>query len=590
MRSVFAACLGMCVTLAAGGRSAAEKPPRKADRPADKSVQDLLKQVKSTDVRTAIRAYGELQRLGLGETAVETLIDYLKDNENLVRDATARSLAHIGAPAVPPLTTLLGDPDEKMRTAAVAALTRMGPAAKSAVPRLKQLSRKGPGALRLKAAAALWRIDKDRAAFKQLTRAVLDRDLRMDAAGVLGDLGPDARDAVPAMVLALKAEGNGSNRGWILFAIGRLGAAGRAAVPAVVAALRDPDESVRSTAASTLGDIGLPAAAAAPALTACLKTKGTHLREMAAGSLGFLGPAAEPAVPALVQVLADPNAGVRSMAVLSLGRVARREKQVVPALMAALKDKETDLRRFAATALGEFGPAARAAGPARAGLLRYEETNVRTAAAEALGKLGAEAAPAVPDLRRALGDDYAEVRAAAARALGEIGPVAKAALPALGPAVHDADMAVQVQAALALWRIDRRQEVAVRTLLEALKKEECEAAHALGELGQAARAAGPALEAAWKGPDPLLCVAAAGALWRMGLHREATMRALVEAVATDDGLGWWDACRALEAIGPDARAALPALRRALDRARLWDSRTLADTLRKIEQGSEGTVP
>jgi hypothetical protein len=172
----------------------------------------------------------------------------------------------------------------------------------------------------------------------------------------------------------------------------------------------------------------------------------------------------------------------------------------------------------------------------------------------------------------------------AARSLGEIGPGAKEAIGALEATLPDPDLTVRVRAARALWRIDRRQGVALAALQAALKQQNTEAAHALGEMGRSARAAVPALEAAWKGRDRELAVAAAGALWRIGLHREQTMRALVEAVASEDMAVRWQAVEALEEMGPDARPALPTLRQALERAVGREGSALMKALTKIDPG------
>ena len=96
--------------------------------------------------------------------------------------------------------------DPGCRYAAVLALGRIGPTAKNTVPALqKQIAGKEP----MLSVASVWavkRIDPTNrslaaAALPVLTKLVGAKDeiLRMQAAGALGDLGPEARDAVPAL-------------------------------------------------------------------------------------------------------------------------------------------------------------------------------------------------------------------------------------------------------------------------------------------------------------------------------------------------------------------------------------------------------
>ena len=101
----------------------------------------------------------------------------------------------------------LKDRDSGARSAAAAALGRIGPAAKGAVPGLT---------------AAL----KDRHA-----------QVRYDAAAALGQIGPAAKGAVPALIDCLKEEDERSRRA-AAWALGHIGPEARAAVPALIDLLK----------------------------------------------------------------------------------------------------------------------------------------------------------------------------------------------------------------------------------------------------------------------------------------------------------------------------------------------------------------
>jgi HEAT repeat protein len=92
------------------------------------------------------------------------------------------------------------------------------------------------------------------------------------------------------------------------------------------------------------------------------------------------------------------------------------------------------------------------------------------------------------------------------------------------------------------------------------------AAVALGNLGRNARPAVPALiyTALWD-EDPAVRVEAAVSLWKVERNPPLVIPVLIEAFAADNELICWMAVDALGQIGPEAREAVPALRRALQR-------------------------
>ena len=93
-----------------------------------------------------------------------------------------------------------------------------------------------------------------------LTAALKDERpvVRKMAALVLGDLAPDAREAIPALIAALRDADEGVRRRAAV-ALGQYGPEASAAVPALHLALRDLDEGVRSFAATSLTLIEPPA-------------------------------------------------------------------------------------------------------------------------------------------------------------------------------------------------------------------------------------------------------------------------------------------------------------------------------------------
>jgi HEAT repeat protein len=100
-----------------------------------------------------------------------------------------------------------------------------------------------------------------------------------------------ARGDLSGLVTLLK-EGDDSSRAGAASALGDLGPGAKTAVPALAAALRDEYEGVREQAARALGQIGPDAKAAVPALQVTLRDTVDPVRLAAADALKKIDPAA----------------------------------------------------------------------------------------------------------------------------------------------------------------------------------------------------------------------------------------------------------------------------------------------------------
>ena len=87
-------------------------------------------------------------------------------------------------------------------------LRELGPAAKEAAPRLTQLLKHEAPQFRLEAARTLWKVEKDPAVVPVLVAIVKGDDhmLARKAAEALGEIGPAAKDALPALKALLPKE------------------------------------------------------------------------------------------------------------------------------------------------------------------------------------------------------------------------------------------------------------------------------------------------------------------------------------------------------------------------------------------------
>lgn len=203
-------------------------------------------------------------------------------------------------------------------------------------------------------------------------------------------------------------------------ALGETGPAASAAIPALTAAFKDKDERVQAGAAAALAKIGKPAV---PALIELARKGDRRQRRWA---LYALGRSASPeAFPVLIEAMNDRVDDVREKAAEGLHRAGLDGPDAVRIFSAAMKDTNSAVRFWAAFGLGDAGVPSGV--PALTAALQDENKNVRAISCESLGKLGPASRAAVPALIERLQDDP-YVQNFSILALGGIGPGAAAAL------------------------------------------------------------------------------------------------------------------------------------------------------------------
>lgn len=141
--------------------------------------------------------------------ALETAV--LTADDPALRSAASEALVRIGPYAhssIPVLIDHLNDQIASVRWTSAHALGEIGPDALDALAGLTGSAYNDPSPrVRVEAAVAIWRIDRrTRRVLRPLIDALKDPDelVRWIAAECLGDIGPDAAEAVPALEEALK--------------------------------------------------------------------------------------------------------------------------------------------------------------------------------------------------------------------------------------------------------------------------------------------------------------------------------------------------------------------------------------------------
>jgi len=220
-----------------------------------------------------------------------------------------------------------------------------------------------------------------------------DGAVLMWTCGALGQLGEDAKAAIPKLREIARREDSGR------WAVEALGSMGPEAVPSLIEVYQETNGGNRWFAAQALMKLGPKAGAATPQLLEDLNGTNAGRVVLAAQVLGHLGEDARVALPRLAELLHDEEEDIRLRvrAAGALWRLDRQTNAVLPVLLAALKDTSlhgVGAKRFAAETLGEMGPAAKDARPFLQTMLQDQPSGVRQYAAEALGKITGRSADA----------------------------------------------------------------------------------------------------------------------------------------------------------------------------------------------------
>ncbi len=466
-----------------------------------------------------------------------------------------------------------------------------------------------------------------------------DEDVRRCAIHALGDIGPEAATALPALTKLLQR--NDVRRDTILHALGRMGpsaipllldvvrknpprygyaacheaiaSVGKEAVPHLEKLLQHEDATTRAQAAHTLCHFRKrDVAEAVPALLRALEDPDVQVRRWAAEALEKLAaeentrPAAlivlptlsKPALPILRPLLGDNSPEVRLAVVDRLGRASL---DTLPLLLMALDDPDRKVRRRATEGLDRDVHDLEEALPRLVKALDDPDEDVRFAIIRAIG-LSAHGPKCMRVLTRALADGNEETRTRAEMLLSRPSFSSQAA-PHLLPMLRDPRDLIRIRAIRMIAQGGEFSEPVVHALCEALRDPEAlvrlNAARALGKLSQGDRAArrvrddtlvdivAPALRARLRDADERVRVAAAVALCSTGQVTDAAVRLLMRSLVSVEET--WDR-EVLEAIGRRGLVVLPELVAALDDPDPRKRQFAADFLGSIGPQANAAVP
>jgi HEAT repeat protein len=462
--------------------------------------------------------------IGLGPVAGEATEDLIRvlgsDAPPMLLASTAQALGSIGpaaSAAADPLAKLLGSEDVSVRANAADALGKIGVSSPDAVERLINATKDENAAVRREAMTALGTAAVDDDWKARITATLIDGLDDANPGVQVASLEGLNRLGLPKAELLARELSDPRAAAMAAVLLGEMGPNAAPAVPALEKALNsDLPPEVKLQVIVAIGSVGAEAAVAAPALIEALSDQNPIVRYSAAYALGSIGPEAAASVEGLEKLAASDNAFEQLVATWALARVQpdnrRRVATALDLLAQTLVGEDDRLRVAAARGLVELNvqPSVK--------LVALQEAFSKAdslAVRRAMQVLGDLIQPAIPLLIEQLNN--ADTAAVAALALGQAGPEAAAAVPGLVKLLSGPDMG-QKAALVALAEIGPKSASAVPALVTVLQSEEEDtqsrmlAAWALGRIGLAAADAATPLKTIVAGENSDLRVMAAWAL------------------------------------------------------------------------------
>jgi len=417
---------------------------------------------KNADVRYyAVRGLAEIGPSA--RDAVPALIPVLNDISESVRTGAVEALGEIGIASdevVCGVVFLLQDPSVSVRARAAITLGKFGPAADIHRPALTDMLTDPNVDVGINAALALALTGEPTPDAARLYALALTRDgaMRKVAANALKKIGAPSVEALLALMNDAKDRDVRREAATML---GKLGDVARPAVPALVATLTDPDLDLQNRAAQTLIELdAAPVEASMPLIRlmkdssefrvkallsfekmnehatvlplALMQSKDdVYARREAMRILTRLAPRFKQNPDALLIGLSDADETVRIMTLEALAKSGCAAKPLIAPLSAAMVDTSHDVKNQAVRLLATFHDDPGAVVALAVARLNSKSATVKSESGKAVLAAGAHALPALSVLRAALKSDDTYAREWAVQALINIGPAASDAIPEL---------------------------------------------------------------------------------------------------------------------------------------------------------------
>lgn len=498
--------------------------------------------------------------------AVPALTTALQSDDANLRWRSARALGVIGeSSAAESLAKAAGDTEAVVRAQAIFALGRLKASDEASLKVIVERLSDKEAPVRRAAVRALRMVEAPRESIRPLVLKLLDDSEPTIAVRALSSLVEGGVEIVPALAAALDQR---EARYWACLALGEIGPQAKAAVPALIKVLADDRPEVRLQATIALAEIGPDAKPAVGELVKLLADPFDSVRLTTAFALGRIGD--EGATDALVKVEANADPSLRMLCTWALAKINKndetRSTQALQRLVSALGDKNGDMANLAARALADLE-----ADPAKVRPLvdKIVATNPEISD-RVFGVFSSQSQRAIPQALEALNDPQRRVRAL--QVLSRIGPEAVTAVPGLLELLKAGDAATKTEVLYALGAIGHgataaKMDQAVTAISDQLGAADPRvvqaAVYALGKIGPAAKSATASLHKLTQSEDTLLRLMAICAILRIDPVASDLVKTaqpiLAEGLKHGREYVRVEAAMTLGEMGPLAKESLPAL-------------------------------
>ncbi len=254
-------------------------------------VPDLIENLDDSDPQVVWRSERALG--DYGEEAVSAapeLRELLSNKDPVLQHHAAVALGRVGDKSeetVDALVTAVGSSDARVSRAAVAALKNLKPGPVKVAQALKKAMTAQDNSVAAQALEAI--VELGPKAVPLINEALKDPTTAYLAASAAEEIGPDAAEAVPALVDLLSQTKHSHMQIRVLLALGRIGPGAKSAAPQIAAVMASSqDATVPVAAAFALGSIG--STDADDALRAAVAKDSPFLSMVASWSLAKLHP------------------------------------------------------------------------------------------------------------------------------------------------------------------------------------------------------------------------------------------------------------------------------------------------------------
>jgi HEAT repeat protein len=440
----------------------------------------LQKLLSDSDKRVRVNtAWAMLELDSQPPAAIQVILDAMRDKNEAVRrqamfafDQIPHQYSDSLRAAMPDLIEFVRDYKQhapQVVGKALWAFSSLEPDAKVVIPLLKAMLQDADPAIREQAAHSLTYNFRNDPAVKSMLPGSIKRvpsRMRPDATSILLSLKKPPENVVNGLVDVLQATDQPGPRWHAVRVLAEMGPEAKEAIPALRRALEDKNPMFRESALVAICRIEpdriaemTPAAIRLSNWQSSLPHEVIQILQTRAGEV----------TPVLVQALKDPDPQYQLRAGFLLMNLGPAARSAVPELRVALENKERVVRILAAITLARINPQTEGLVPVLKDGLAFNDLAVREQVFMAIQQLGPVARELVPDLVRVLKDKGAgQLRSSAAFALQSTRPEAEVMEPAYAALVKDPDTQVRQVGLRCLSQISLKDRDLLTTLLDML--------------------------------------------------------------------------------------------------------------------------